>query len=363
VVPIPAKLLSCETERDTRSPARSWRTPHPSPTKVPVVVALKLTLPPREDLESEVSTCELSAGGRDSASLSRTPSLSLRNASSSSHSSSQPASTYSESVPTLAKHKHVVPIPAKLLSCETERDTRSPARSWRTPHPSPTKVPVVVALKLTLLPREDLESEVSTCELSAGGCDSASLARTPSPSPRNVWENSFLTWNAFALPMCHSPITQQNGPRIALPSQLPATATATDQPEPPTLCQQTPDTQQNWPVTLPTLTATVTDQPEPGSKVRWNAITGDDDNSAELPAEFWEHWGIPPCVVSLGSAGHPHNCSQKCKYVKKKRGCKDGADCDHCHLCALSDLWKRSEEKHDDKMGQKGPCRGTSGTR
>lgn len=34
-----------------------------------------------------------------------------------------------------------------------------------------------------------------------------------------------------------------------------------------------------------------------------------------------------------GSIGHPDSCAAACKYAKKKRGCKDGADCSHCHLC------------------------------
>lgn len=42
-------------------------------------------------------------------------------------------------------------------------------------------------------------------------------------------------------------------------------------------------------------------------------------------------------VVSKGSVGHPHSCSEACKYVFKKRGCKDGENCDRCHLCD----WKR----------------------
>lgn len=39
-------------------------------------------------------------------------------------------------------------------------------------------------------------------------------------------------------------------------------------------------------------------------------------------------------TVSIGSLGHPISCASACKYVMKKRGCKDGALCDHCHLCA-----------------------------
>lgn len=39
------------------------------------------------------------------------------------------------------------------------------------------------------------------------------------------------------------------------------------------------------------------------------------------------------CAPSFGSVGHPHACAEFCKYAKKPRGCKDGASCDHCHLC------------------------------
>jgi len=39
------------------------------------------------------------------------------------------------------------------------------------------------------------------------------------------------------------------------------------------------------------------------------------------------------CAPSIGSVGHPHHCNMACKYFTKKRGCKDGDACDHCHLC------------------------------
>eukprot|EP00419_Tripos_fusus_P058697 CAMPEP_0172917218 /NCGR_PEP_ID=MMETSP1075-20121228/197892_1 /TAXON_ID=2916 /ORGANISM="Ceratium fusus, Strain PA161109" /LENGTH=219 /DNA_ID=CAMNT_0013776649 /DNA_START=1 /DNA_END=657 /DNA_ORIENTATION=- len=38
-------------------------------------------------------------------------------------------------------------------------------------------------------------------------------------------------------------------------------------------------------------------------------------------------------TASLGSIGHPVSCAKACKFIMKKRGCKDGALCDHCHLC------------------------------
>lgn len=40
-----------------------------------------------------------------------------------------------------------------------------------------------------------------------------------------------------------------------------------------------------------------------------------------------------PFVMTAGSEGHPHQCGQPCKYFRKRRGCKDGADCTYCHIC------------------------------
>jgi len=39
---------------------------------------------------------------------------------------------------------------------------------------------------------------------------------------------------------------------------------------------------------------------------------------------------------SIGSQGHPICCQFPCKYVRKRKGCKDGPDCRRCHLCQFS---------------------------
>jgi len=51
---------------------------------------------------------------------------------------------------------------------------------------------------------------------------------------------------------------------------------------------------------------------------------------------------------SKGSIGHPSCCAQPCKYVKKQRGCKDGADCVRCHLC----VFKNSKSKKPSSSSQ-----------
>jgi hypothetical protein len=38
-------------------------------------------------------------------------------------------------------------------------------------------------------------------------------------------------------------------------------------------------------------------------------------------------------VPSLGSRGHPTSCEKGCKYAWKKKGCRDGVNCERCHLC------------------------------
>lgn len=44
---------------------------------------------------------------------------------------------------------------------------------------------------------------------------------------------------------------------------------------------------------------------------------------------------------SVGSAGHPYTCSNPCKYVWRKQGCRDGADCPNCHYCK----WQRKPKE------------------
>jgi len=45
---------------------------------------------------------------------------------------------------------------------------------------------------------------------------------------------------------------------------------------------------------------------------------------------------------SIGSQGHPLCCQLPCKYVRKRKGCKDGQNCTRCHLCQFT----KSGEKH-----------------
>lgn len=46
-------------------------------------------------------------------------------------------------------------------------------------------------------------------------------------------------------------------------------------------------------------------------------------------------------VRSVGSIGHPKLCAEACKFHSKPRGCKDGSMCVRCHICR----WTRYHKK------------------
>ena len=48
---------------------------------------------------------------------------------------------------------------------------------------------------------------------------------------------------------------------------------------------------------------------------------------------------------SVGSVGHPYSCSNPCKYVWRKRGCRDGTNCPNCHYCK----WQRKPKDEEDE--------------
>jgi len=65
------------------------------------------------------------------------------------------------------------------------------------------------------------------------------------------------------------------------------------------------------------------------------------------------------CSVSLGSVGHPYSCAGACKYATKSNGCKDGANCDHCHLCKWTKTKARKKDTQATAMPL--PVSGVSG--
>jgi len=79
----------------------------------------------------------------------------------------------------------------------------------------------------------------------------------------------------------------------------------------------------------------------------WSTMASEDDRGFEvedtqcLPCETSEVPESNFILESKGSIGHPYSCASACKYIKKVRGCKDGADCDRCHLCAFRNKSKK----------------------
>jgi len=55
-----------------------------------------------------------------------------------------------------------------------------------------------------------------------------------------------------------------------------------------------------------------------------------DDEAVEGPTSF-----------SVGTQGHPHNCGPACRYVRRKKGCRNGLACTNCHKC----FWRRDEQR------------------
>lgn len=64
----------------------------------------------------------------------------------------------------------------------------------------------------------------------------------------------------------------------------------------------------------------------------------------DCPAQPEEEHSPPPTLpeeaepeLSVGSLGHPASCGKACRYVRRKTGCRFGAECTDCHLC----IWQR----------------------
>ncbi|CAE7253793.1 unnamed protein product [Symbiodinium sp. CCMP2592] len=52
------------------------------------------------------------------------------------------------------------------------------------------------------------------------------------------------------------------------------------------------------------------------------------------------------------SVGHPFTCAAACKYVKRKGGCRDGANCLLCHECFWSKTSSKDGEKRSDDQAK-----------
>jgi len=60
--------------------------------------------------------------------------------------------------------------------------------------------------------------------------------------------------------------------------------------------------------------------------------------------------------TSIGTLGHPYSCSEPCKYVRRKEGCKYGAQCEKCHKCQ----WQRRPVAEANQKQSMVPSKGVS---
>jgi len=78
-------------------------------------------------------------------------------------------------------------------------------------------------------------------------------------------------------------------------------------------------------------------------------------HSVQRPAKDPRFRPIPDranVVISKGSVGHPFACAAACKYVKRKGGCRDGANCLLCHECFWSKTSSKDSEKRNDDQAK-----------
>jgi len=76
---------------------------------------------------------------------------------------------------------------------------------------------------------------------------------------------------------------------------------------------------------------------------------GSEDSSLGSEHSSIDDMDLPDDIPSIGSLNHPHYCGQPCKYIKKARGCKDGINCFHCHICT----WQSRRHGKSKKMNPK----------
>jgi len=233
------------------------------------------------------------------------------------------------------------------MFCPAERRLRTLQRGYRTPDPSPSPstTGVVGKLELCLVEREENEEQDMATprrgRIVEPEAYRMAASRTPSPSPsRSSYPASLGSkLGSESSDDCLTP--RQFGKVVAPHNSLSGSTSV--QPT----SYASPMTQ--WPAQLPAQTyglvlhmtpvMIVPPPPEQVWKRDGSSTSISDDASPTDSANDGATEGVegdgPP---SIGSMGHPYLCADACKYVKKPRGCKDGANCNRCHICS----WNQS---------------------
>ncbi|CAE7335348.1 unnamed protein product [Symbiodinium natans] len=162
--------------------------------------------------------------------------------------------------------------------------------------------------------------------------------RTPDPSPTRTGLPKCAAYTEFI----EESDEQQPTPRCARGRQLEEKGRSPSPAQQPWLRLQTPSPEP--PLPMPALSQEFMNSfmqacAPKAPRSPWADMTDNEEVNEEPAEEVNEATGMQyPLCVSFGSRGHPYSCGPACKYASKGKGCKDGANCDHCHLCK----WKKA---------------------
>lgn len=90
---------------------------------------------------------------------------------------------------------------------------------------------------------------------------------------------------------------------------------------------------------------------------------GNEDRASSEASEASEVVITAENAPSLGSINHPHSCGASCKYFWKQRGCKDGANCSHCHVCVYRHNKHRKSGRDKEAIRDRTATESTATTR
>jgi len=243
-------------------------------------------------------------------------------------------------------------MPARMVFCERARELRGLRRGWRTPDPSPSREAKETPTYVTELRLCEDGSEApavpEVSRASEGGAAPCALCcgldEPPTPRGHEVRRSSGAKSAVTECKSFYDCVRQRTpSPEVRYAHGLElCTGAVTPQSS---LLQA--------PLPVPHLPASAcSDSTAQDSSSEWGICPGDvpDKSPHNLTPEPFVlelapfcgaavHKGPAAWVVSRGSIGHPYTCGEPCKYAKKRRGCKEGAACNRCHICE----WRRRE--------------------
>jgi len=283
-------------------------------------------------------------------------------------------------------------FPQKIVFCEERRSLPSLARGWRTPDPSPTRydhdLPKCAALAEVLVDSSS-DSSSNAGEV-IGGTVIRLPSRTPSPVANYMMQGGYFAHGGdpritprhsfgAAFPIGHAAFLDCPVGKAAFPAPaFTDSPVATEQGEgsPGQADEANP---QSWESDHVPFSEWL-EQEEKHTKQKIHAMekimnlkAANDALKSALQSSTtqastvhsfqpaWlgvpvpassssDAWGADPiCLPSRGSAGHPTSCAAACKYFRKANGCKDGANCDRCHICEWTTACKMVHPRDSDE--------------